>query len=78
MNGAVGTALSSKQTVPKSSFQVIPAVGMRIVGDYENEENQLVSWIQEVSPPNVLLFETLTLSVTNSTRNISGSNDIDD
>ena len=48
-DGAPGTGLQTQETIPKSSFQVIPAVGMRIVGDYEREEQEIIQHIHRVS-----------------------------
>ncbi|KAK5053167.1 hypothetical protein LTR84_002141 [Exophiala bonariae] len=43
-----------RQTAPKSAFQLIPPVGMRIVGDANREEANVHRWIvQHPDPPKV-------------------------
>lgn len=34
-------------TTPKSSFQMIPPVGMRIIGEFEREEREIVRFIEQ-------------------------------
>jgi hypothetical protein len=48
-DGAPGTPYRVIQTLPKSIFQVIPAVGMRIVADFEREEAEIVRFVEQVS-----------------------------
>jgi hypothetical protein len=36
------------ETTPKSAYQLIPPVGMRIVGDANREEEVMAQWIQQV------------------------------
>jgi hypothetical protein len=48
-DGAPGTPYRAIQTIPKSVFQVIPAVGMRIVADFEREEAEIVRFVEQVS-----------------------------
>jgi hypothetical protein len=47
-DGAPGTPYRVIQTIPKSVFQVIPAVGMRIVADFEREEAEIVRFVEQV------------------------------
>jgi hypothetical protein len=49
LDGAPGTRYKVVQTVPKSTFQIVPAVGMRIVADFEREEAKIVRFVQQVS-----------------------------
>jgi hypothetical protein len=49
LDGAIGTTFKVQKTMPKSAFQIIPTVGMRIVGDYEREEQEIVRFVQQVS-----------------------------
>lgn len=37
------------ETTPKSAYQLIPTVGLRIVGDANREEQGMAQWIQQVS-----------------------------
>jgi len=47
--GALGARLGHKQTEPPSAFQVLPGVGMRICSDFSREENDIISYVYEVS-----------------------------
>jgi hypothetical protein len=47
-DGAPGTQYQVIRTIPKSVFQVIPAVGMRIVADFEREEAEIVRFVEQV------------------------------
>ncbi|OAL23703.1 hypothetical protein AYO20_10953 [Fonsecaea nubica] len=49
LNMAPGTPIGLKraETIPKSSYQVIPLGGLRIIGDAHREEEALAKWIDE-------------------------------
>jgi len=47
--GAPGSRLGHKETEPRSAFQVLPGVGMRICSDFSREENDVVHYVYEVS-----------------------------
>lgn len=49
LDGAPGTPYGVIKTTPKSSFQIIPAVGMRIVADFEREEAEIIHFVEQVS-----------------------------
>ena len=49
LNGAPGSGHVSHRTIPKSIFQVVPAVGMQIIADYDREEAEIVRFVEEVS-----------------------------
>jgi hypothetical protein len=49
LDGAPGTQFGVIHTIPKSIFQVVPAVGMRIVADFEREETEIVRFVEQVS-----------------------------
>lgn len=49
--GAPGIPLSSKATAPRSAFQVLPGVGMRICSDFSREENDIIQFVHAVSRP---------------------------
>ena len=49
LNGAPGSGFVSYRTTPESIFQVVTAVGMRILADYDREEAEIVKFVQEVS-----------------------------
>ena len=49
LNGAPGTSINSTTTIPKSAYQIIPAVGLRIIADYEREEADIVRFVEQVS-----------------------------
>ena len=53
LNMAPGVPLKHLRvtTTPKSSYQVIPIAGMRIVGDANREEQMLASWINDTPIP---------------------------
>lgn len=51
LNGAPGSGFVSHRTTPASIFQVVTAVGMRILADYDREEAEIVKLVEEVSPP---------------------------
>ena len=48
LDGGIGTSCQALQSIPKSVIQIIPAVGMRIIGDYEREENEIIRFVEEV------------------------------
>lgn len=48
--GSPGVPLNSKETKPRSAFQVLPGVGMRICSDFSREENDIVQFVYGVSP----------------------------
>jgi hypothetical protein len=50
-NGAPGSGFTSRRTNPESVFQVIPAVGIRILADWEREEAEIVRFVREVGHP---------------------------
>lgn len=37
------------KTIPKSAFQIVPAVGMRVIADLEREEAEIVRYVQRAS-----------------------------
>jgi hypothetical protein len=49
LNGAPGSGYPSHGTIPKSIFQVVPAVGMRIIADFDREEAEIIRFVEEVS-----------------------------
>jgi hypothetical protein len=49
LNGAPGSGFVSHRTTPASIFQVVTAVGMRILADFDREEAEIVRFVQEVS-----------------------------
>lgn len=51
LNGAPGSGFASHCTIPPSIFQVVPAVGMRIIADYDREEAEIVRFVQEFPTP---------------------------
>ncbi|KIW76913.1 hypothetical protein Z517_09357 [Fonsecaea pedrosoi CBS 271.37] len=53
LNMAPGTPIgfSRTETIPKSSYQVIPIGGIRILGDAQREEEALEKWISETPLP---------------------------
>ena len=53
LDGAPGMQYTVVQTVPKSTFQMVPAVGMRIVADFEREEAEIIRFVEQVSTHNV-------------------------
>ena len=56
LNGAPGLPLAHLRitTVPKTSFQVVPITGLRIVGDANREEQFLAGWITDAPVPDDL------------------------
>lgn len=51
LNMAPGAPQSDQRlrSTPKSCYQMVPTVGLRIVGDYNREEQLLERWIKDVS-----------------------------
>lgn len=49
LNGAPGSGFVSHRTTPASIFQVVTAVGMRILADYDREEHEILKFVREVS-----------------------------
>lgn len=47
-NKAPGAALAPVKTVPKSSFQIIPAVTVRVMSDLEKERSEILGHIEKV------------------------------
>lgn len=47
LNGAPGSGFASHRTAPESIFQVVPAVGMRIIADYDREEAEIVRFVKD-------------------------------
>lgn len=59
LDGAPGSGHASHRTAPTSIFQVVPAVGMRIIADYDREEVEIVRYVEEVSDPSLYLRQYL-------------------
>ena len=54
LDGAPGTPFTVERTIPKSAVQIIPAVGMRIVTDFEKEEFEIVRFVELVRLRDIL------------------------
>lgn len=52
-NGAPGSGFTSHRTNPETIFQVVPAVGIRILADWDREEADIVRFVREVGRPAV-------------------------
>ncbi len=53
LDGAPGTGFNYIQTLPRSVFQAVPAVGIRIVADFEREEAEIIRFVEQVSLNNM-------------------------
>jgi len=53
LNGAPGFPRKFAQKIPKSAIQVLPGAGMRIIGELQREENDIVRFVNEVRLPYV-------------------------
>lgn len=79
--GAPDDLSNRAKTEPESSFQVVPAVGLRIVADLEREERDIVRYVEQASTDDCLSVSVFSLTLdtgTSGPQSISSTNNIDD